>query len=330
MTTSLSNDAQARAARATTRAERGRSDLVDRAERMPPLPNVAAALAYQPIVDLTTGRVARVEALLRLREPDLGPSEFLAGLDDAALTEVSRWVRSTSMADVADLRRETGADITVAVNVDAREVAGAFWAEELIECVHAAGLSPADVTVELTEGASFDTPLRRTALRRLAYAGIAVALDDVGTGFNALALLQALPVTELKIDRSFVASLVGESSSAAIVRALVGIAHELSFDVVAEGIETKQQLALLCEMKVELGQGYLLGRPGPLDAVRNQLRSADPEAAATDVVRVMHLAGASLTSIAAALNNQGHRTAEGRRWHAESVRRVVERLRLRG
>jgi EAL domain-containing protein (putative c-di-GMP-specific phosphodiesterase class I) len=265
VTTSLSNDAQARAARATTRAERGRSDLVDRAERMPPLPNVAAALAYQPIVDLTTGRVARVEALLRLREP-----------------------------------------------------------------VHAAGLSPADVTVELTEGASFDTPLRRTALRRLAYAGIAVALDDVGTGFNALALLQALPVTELKIDRSFVASLVGESSSAAIVRALVGIAHELSFDVVAEGIETKQQLALLCEMKVELGQGYLLGRPGPLDAVRNQLRSADPEAAATDVVRVMHLAGASLTSIAAALNNQGHRTAEGRRWHAESVRRVVERLRLRG
>jgi EAL domain-containing protein (putative c-di-GMP-specific phosphodiesterase class I) len=292
---------------------------------------VAEHLAYQPIVDLTTGRVARVEALLRVTGPDEGatrPDAYLAGADDALVAKIGSWVRSTAMDDLAALRHETGADLGLAVNVDARELATPFWADEVLEAVALAGLSPRHLTVELTEGATFDTPPAKAALRRLAYAGVGVALDDVGTGFNALSLVQELPITELKIDRAFVAPLTGAASSAAIVRALVGIAHELRLDVVAEGIETQQQLALLCEMSVELGQGYLLGRPGALDQVTDRLRSADPEAAAADVVRVMRLAGASPASIAAALNSHGHRTADGRRWHAESVRRVIERLRL--
>jgi diguanylate cyclase len=306
---------------------------VDRHEPAPPSPRLAPRLAYQPIVDLTSGRVTRVEALLRVTGANGGPmrpDEYLAGADDGMVAKIGSWVRATALDDLARLRRDSGADLSVAVNVDARELATAFWAEGVLEAVVLAGLSPGALTVELTEGATFDTPAAKAALRRLAYAGVGVALDDVGTGFNALSLLQELPVTELKIDRTFVAPLVGGPSSAAIVRALVGIAHELSLQVVAEGIETQQQLALLCEMRVELGQGYLLGRPDDLDMVRDRLRSADPESAAADVVRVMRLAGASPASIAAALNSRGHRTADGRRWHAESVRRVIERLHLSG
>jgi EAL domain-containing protein (putative c-di-GMP-specific phosphodiesterase class I) len=294
------------------------------------MPPPGTTLVYQPIVDLHSGRTVRLEALLRLPGPvdEVPPTrEFLQTLDDDELTRLGHWVCRRALADLEDLRHQWDSDMRMSYNVDPREITTADWASEVIDCIESANLRPMHVTLELTEGEACTTDAALTALRHLSNAGVAIALDGVGTGLNALGLLQTLPVSEFKIDRQFVGDLSRTSTSGAILRGLIGVAHELAITVVAEGIDSEERLDLLREMGVDHGQGHLFGRSTELSAVASLVTDGDPQAAAVDLIRLMFLGGATPATIAAALNSQGYRGPKGRRWHRESVARVTKQFR---
>jgi EAL domain-containing protein (putative c-di-GMP-specific phosphodiesterase class I) len=274
----------------------------------------------------------RLEALLRLPQPAEGPPPpspraFVLGLTVAEVTRLGNWVCRTALAGLETLRRSLSSDLRVSYNVDPREITGEDWADGVIGCIESANLRPLHVTLELTEGEACTSAAATAAMRRLSSVGVGISLDGVGADLNSLGLLQRLPVAEFKVDRDFVRGLSRTSTNSAILRGLVGVAHELAITVVAEGIDSEEQLDLLRDLGVDHGQGYLLGRPVELSAAADLIADGDPDAAAVDLIRLMFLGGATPATIAAALNSQGYRGPKGRRWHRESVARVTKQFR---
>ena len=295
------------------------------------LPPDGTTLVYQPIVDLQSGRTVRLEALLRLPgqagEARQTP-EFVRGLSDSDVTRLGQWVCRTALADLDNFRRAAHPDMRVSYNVDPREITGIDWADDVIGCIESANLRPLHVTLELTEGAACTSDNALAAMRRLGEVGVGISLDGVDTGLNSLGLLQRLPVVEFKVDRHFVNHVTRTSTSSAILRGLVGVAHELAMKVVAEGVDSEERLDLLREIGVDLGQGDLLGAPAHPSEVAELVTEGDPDAAAVDLIRLMFLGGATPATIAAALNSQGYPGPKGRRWHRETVARVTKQFRL--
>ncbi len=225
------------------------------------------AIHYQPQVDLATGRPVGAEALLRWRHPEHGlmpPVEFIpiaeqTGLIvpltmhvlDAALLQVSVW-------------REDGLDLTVSVNLSPRVLAEPDLPERVAGLCRKRHVSPRALVVEITESMIVADPERALPVaEQLSRMGVTVSLDDFGTGFSALDLLKRLPVSEVKIDRSFVLGMLDDTRDRAIVRYTTGLARELGMQVVAEGVETAALHDRLVELGCDVGQGYLYGRPMP-------------------------------------------------------------------
>lgn len=226
-------------------------------------------LHYQPRVDLASGTVAGMEALVRWAAPDgrlVGPGEFIPLAEEAGLIgRIGSWVIEEACRQTKQWADEGLAGLRVSVNLSPRQFENPGLADHVAETLSRTGLSPRDLEVEVTESVfikGFDQA--REALLKLAALGVSVALDDFGTGYSSLAYLKRLPISTLKIDKSFVSGLPGDKDDAAIVTSIVSIATTLSLEVVAEGVETQEQLDFLRSLGCCGGfQGYLFSRPLP-------------------------------------------------------------------
>jgi diguanylate cyclase (GGDEF)-like protein/PAS domain S-box-containing protein len=228
-------------------------------------------LHYQPIVDLASGRLTGVEALARWNHPDRGavpPDLFVPLAEDAGLVgQLDRWVLERACRDAVRLRT-TGvlaADARMAVNMSAQSVGDARLGSSVRRLAAANHLPAQALVIEVTETAVMQDPsAARKTLRTLRSLGVGVALDDFGTGYSSLTYLRQMPVSHLKIDRLFVSHITTEAHDRAITGCIIDLGRKLGMQVVAEGVETADQLAVLRRLGCPTAQGYLWSRPLPL------------------------------------------------------------------
>ena len=231
--------------------------------------NQQLELHYQPQLELRSSALIGVEALLRWKHPTRGyipPSQFIPVAEDSGLiVGIGDWVLRQACEQMSIWQRDHRSHFRVAVNVSALQ----FERHDLVESVQNAlsefGITDAHwLELELTESLVMrDVAGSGKQLQKLRDLGVKVAIDDFGTGYSSLAYLQRLPIDRLKIDRAFIKDLGGDPDTSPLAQAIIGLAHTLGMEVVAEGIETTQQLEILTCMGCEIGQGYLLGRPAP-------------------------------------------------------------------
>jgi diguanylate cyclase (GGDEF)-like protein len=246
-------------------------------------------LFYQPVVELRTGVVTGVEALVRwLRTGPNGqslvaPDMFIPLAEESgAISLLGKWVLETACRQ-AVLWSSQGLPLIVNVNVSGRELVDAGYADSVLELLAAVGLPPSQLVLEVTESALEGSSEQAVAaLSTLRSFGVRVALDDFGTGYSSLSRLDRLPVDIVKIDRSFVMALPPDTTRAPLVAAIIAMAGAMGMQVVAEGIEAPHQARLLETLGCDEGQGYWLGRPLPAHQVDLTRRaSTDPQTSLT-------------------------------------------------
>ncbi|WP_244928615.1 EAL domain-containing protein [Nocardioides sp. W7] len=221
-------------------------------------------LHYQPVIDLSTGLVVGVEALARWEHPTHGsipPSRFVAVAERTGIApDLDRWAVRTALSDTHCMR-QLGAlarSAYVAVNLSARSLTSPGMESYLIACAGSSGIDPSEIVLEVTEGSVMTAPeAARAMLARLREHGFQVALDDFGTGHSSLAYLRDLPISMLKIDRSFVAGIADNRQDLAIAKMIVHLAQTVGVTVVAEGVETVAHARQLSQMECASGQGWL-------------------------------------------------------------------------
>ncbi|MEO7126899.1 MAG: EAL domain-containing protein [Nakamurella sp.] len=233
---------------------------------------------YQPIVDIADGRPVGIEALVRLRDRNghlVAPGRFIHVAERSGLiVPMGSWVLAESCRTAADLRRKLHVPIHVSVNVAARQASRSDLVDVVDAALDAAGLPPDALTLELTESALLEADVSTLArLHDMSARGIEIALDDFGTGYSSLTYLRQLPVTRIKVDQSFVGAMTTDSGSAAIVKAVTMLAHDLGLTWVAEGVETAEQWERLKELGAGLAQGYYFARPQPKEMLEHILTS---------------------------------------------------------
>jgi diguanylate cyclase (GGDEF)-like protein len=242
-------------------------------------------LHYQPIVDLGTGRIVGMEALLRWLHPVRGvvpPLSFIPLAEETGLIlPIGRWVLETACQQVREWQRryEAARDLVVSVNLSARQFAMADLVPTVAAILDHTGLDPASLELEITESVVMDqSEASVERLRGLRGLGVQLVLDDFGTGYSSLSYLRRLPLDTIKVDRSFVSGLGLDGREATvdlpIVQAVVSLAHGLGINVVAEGIEGWGQLTCLRELDCDRGQGYYFARPLPPDELEAILADA--------------------------------------------------------
>ncbi|HKJ87260.1 MAG TPA: EAL domain-containing protein, partial [Gammaproteobacteria bacterium] len=237
-------------------------------------------LFYQPQVRLPGQQIKGVEALLRWQDPEEGlvsPADFVPLLEETGMIHgVGEWVFRQALAD---LRRWDAAGMDagrVWVNVSARQLGSEDLVPRLDRLIREEGLDPNRFGIELTEsGVAHHIEHSVAVLDALRGRGFRIAMDDFGTGYSALTFLRRLPFDEVKIDRLFVADVVEDRS---LIRAIVAMGHGLGLSVLAEGVETEEQMGTLVAEGCDYAQGFLLGRPMPADRLSGLPESADENA----------------------------------------------------
>jgi diguanylate cyclase (GGDEF)-like protein/PAS domain S-box-containing protein len=225
-------------------------------------------LNYQPIVNLETGKVASFEALVRWRHPErglVGPCEFIPVAEETGLiVPLGQWVLNEACWQMRAWQKLglAGDDVTMSVNLSSRQFSQADLIEQVSSALRDAGLKSANLKLEITESMvmeNIDTAIGMLAqLRAL---GVGLSIDDFGTGYSSLSYLHRFPIDTLKIDRSFVTQMTDNAENAEIVRTIVTLARSLDMHVIAEGVETGEQLRRLGGLGCDYGQGYLFSRP---------------------------------------------------------------------
>jgi diguanylate cyclase (GGDEF)-like protein len=233
------------------------------------LQNNELFLVYQPIFDIAGQVIEAIEALIRWRRPDgtlVPPDVFIPIAEQSHLiNEIGKWVVGQACRDLATLRKANFKDLKVHVNMAASEFTNKRLTAELLALVREFDLEPQNLALELTEGMLMKRPDQVIpVMRTLRQAGFGISLDDFGMGHSSLALLKNLPISTLKIDRSFVRDLSRKCNDRAIVKTIVDLGSHMALQVIAEGIETAPQLDILRQAGCKLIQGYLLARPMPL------------------------------------------------------------------
>src|SRR4051812_41090348 len=300
-------------------------------------------LHFQPIVDLATEQAIGVEALVRWHHPGgglLAPDDFLPAVEQTpVITALTCWVLREACA--AAVRWPSW---TVAVNISARDLVG----RALIECVNdalsRAGMSADRLVLEVTETDLVrDVAHAAKTLGALREQGVGVSLDDFGTGYSSLLYLRDLPVTGVKIDRAFVAGVAEGGDDKAIVASLLTLARTIGLTATAEGVETAEQVRALRGLGCSIAQGYWWSRPLSADKLDEIYRDGLPDPTRrprparcrqgdssdpylVELVKPLLAQGASLRTIAAALNAAGERTSTGTRWHPATVARLISTL----
>jgi len=227
-------------------------------------------LVYQPlfrVVDGSTGEPTAMEALLRWHHPVLGsidPREFVPLLERSRqIVPVGRWVLEEAASQCVEWQQQFP-DLTMSVNVSARQLHDPGFLEDIGDALRRSGLDAAHLVIEVTESALVVDVVRLGAVMQAVRAlGVQVALDDFGTGHSSLAYLHGLPIDRLKVDRTFVAGLDAEGHDASIIRTVVDLAHHLGITVIAEGVETSPELSAIRAIGCDEAQGLLLGLPVP-------------------------------------------------------------------
>ena len=234
-------------------------------------------LRYQPVVDLRTGRVRGLEALVRWQHPELGwvgPAEFIPVAEHSGvIVPIGRWVLQEATRQLARWRREgLGDGVCMAVNVSARQLLDVDLPATVAAAVADAGIAPANLCLEVTETALVDeSPATTHVVRELAALGANIHIDDFGTGYSSFAQLRRFPFHGLKIDRAFVSDLGLDPTTEVLVEGMLSIAHALHLQVVAEGVETPAQREVLARLGCTVAQGYLWARPLPAAEVGSLL-----------------------------------------------------------
>ena len=222
-------------------------------------------LEYQPQVDIATGELAGVEALVRLRHPELGvigPAKFIElAEEDGTIRRLGLWVLRESCLAMARWHAAGVPVPKVAVNVSVSQLERSELADTLAALLRETGLPAECIEIEITESVIMNADDAIGKLQQLRDLGVSLAIDDFGTGYSSLSYLRKLPVQKLKIDRSFLVDMTQQADAAAVVRSIVGLARNLGMSTVAEGIESEEQLALLRDEGCEVAQGYLFSRP---------------------------------------------------------------------
>ncbi|MFH2210731.1 MAG: EAL domain-containing protein, partial [Pseudomonadota bacterium] len=227
-------------------------------------------LYYQPLVN-PAGKCLGAEALLRWLPPDresVSPDQFIPLAEETGLIiPIGSWVLKTACAQLKAWERHVATnELSLSVNISARQFLQPDFSSRVEHALAESGANPARLKLELTESVvlqNVDEAIERmNSIRAL---GIRLSLDDFGTGYSSLSYLKKLPVEEVKIDRSFVRDIMQDPDDAAIVRAVLALSHSLNLSVVAEGVETDQQLAFLTQYGCRIFQGYLFSRPIPED-----------------------------------------------------------------
>lgn len=239
------------------------------------------SIHYQPIVDLRDGRIAGFEALLRWYHPERGhisPMDFIYAAESTGLIiPLGRWTLEEACREASSWQSPGESDklVTISVNLSARQLHRSEFLSDLLGILDQTGLPPSCLKLELTEGALFgqsDQSVR--ALEGIRQAGIQLHIDDFGTGFSSLSYLSRLPVSALKVDRSFVAGLGTEDGNTKIIRGVVTLAHSLDIEVIAEGVETQVQRRILRdELGCDFGQGFVFAKAVDYRTAGNLLKS---------------------------------------------------------
>lgn len=226
----------------------------------------ALFLAYQPIFDIASGRMHAVEALVRWRRQDgtlVPPDLFIPIAEQSHLiVEIDQWVMGQACRDLATLRTAGFDGLKVHVNMAATEFANSALPEDLRQLTASLGVDPSNISLELTEGMLMKRPEQVVrVMHDLRKLGFEISLDDFGMGHSSLSMLKNLPISSMKVDRSFVRDLPTQERDRAIVNTIVDLGQHMRLDVIAEGVETEPQLAVLREAGCTLIQGFLLSKP---------------------------------------------------------------------
>lgn len=250
------------------------------------------ALFFQPQIDVATGRLTGAEALLRWDHPRHGmvsPDEFVSLAEQTGLIRpLTRWVIGKALKQLS-LWQECGLDIGLSINLSPRNLHEDGLAASIGELMEKRGLRPELITLEITEDAIMTDPERAlAAIRHLKESGVRLAIDDFGTGYSSLAYLKALPVDELKIDKSFVMHMADDSNDEVIVRSTIELAHNLGLSVVAEGVESELHLQTLRGLGCDVGQGFHIGRPLRIEEFHQWMENFNTIATNADGVVHIH------------------------------------------
>ena len=227
---------------------------------------------YQPKFDLASRTVVGAEALLRMRERNGGwasPAEFIPLAEEVDLiVPIGRWVLEMACRDAREFEAAMGRGFSMAVNVSPRQFLDPEFVGDMRRILEASGLPPSRLELEITENVLMDErPAVANALFEMDALGLAFAIDDFGTGYSALSYLKRFPVRTLKIDRSFIHDVMRDSADAALVKAIIALGHSLALTIVAEGVESADQLQFLQGVACDQCQGFFLGRPMPKHAL---------------------------------------------------------------
>lgn len=226
-------------------------------------------IAYQPQVDIVTGKIVGIEALCRWRHQLLGqvpPAEFIATAERIGMIKpLTNWVMSNVCRQLVDWKASCAPDIQLSVNMSASYFLDPDIITLISHTVDETGVSPADLVFEVTESAVQANPENLAVFQVLKSQGIKLAIDDFGMGYSSFASLKHLQVDCLKIDRYFIEDMASDEQSAILVRSMIALGRDLGHDVVAEGVETDEQLGMLKEMGCITAQGFLFSKPLPAD-----------------------------------------------------------------
>ncbi len=245
------------------------------------LANHEFELFYQPQINIATGNLVGLESLIRWHRPGGGlvqPDIFIAAAEESGIIcNIGDWAIVEAMTQIARWEREGLPSVPLAVNISARQCSDMAIVDTIRRALANSGVEPSMLKVELTESTAMrDAESAASLLQSIHQMGVSVAVDDFGTGYSSLSVLRRCPISELKIDRSFVSEVGKNSDDEAIVQSTIALAHGLGMNVVAEGVETQAQLRFLAEHGCDVAQGFLFAKPLPADEVRNWLSGPPP------------------------------------------------------
>jgi EAL domain-containing protein (putative c-di-GMP-specific phosphodiesterase class I) len=226
------------------------------------------SLHFQPRIAMQEGVCTGAEALIRWMHPEFGPvppSEFVPLAESTALIgSLTRWVVTNGLK-VAARWQAAGRDLRLSINVSPRNLEEPYFVDFLAAELNRVDLDPSMLELEFTEGAlASNADLMLEQMSRLKRLGFAIAIDDFGSGYSNMGMLGALPARILKIDKSLLHALDADRRKQVLVRSIIQLAHALDFEVVAEGIETRDAFRMLCGWDCDAGQGYFMSKPLPL------------------------------------------------------------------
>ncbi len=236
-------------------------------------------LHYQPIICLQTNRLVGFEALVRWQHPERGlvsPTEFIPVAEETgAIVAIGQWVLEEALRQTQHWHQRYPTDraLMISVNLSGKQFTNENLFEQIVETLESIGFPPCDLKLEITESVVMDNFDSATKLlKQLRTLGVQLSIDDFGTGYSSLSNLHRLPLTTLKVDRSFVSQMTENNENLEIVRTIILLAKNLKLDVIAEGLETTQQREMLHELNCDYGQGYLFSRPVAAPAAEELIR----------------------------------------------------------